>query len=420
MSALNSFFYYQNSQLMAEQVNLEQIARDFGTPCYVYSRAAFEQHWRELDEAFSSHPHLICYAVKANSNIAVLNVLARLGSGFDIVSQGELERVLLAKGDPAKVVFSGLGKQAEEIKRALEVGIRCFNIESESEVDLINQCAQEMNCVAPVSVRVNPDVDPQTHPYISTGLKENKFGLPFSDAKEVYQKIQSSAHLKAVGIDCHIGSQLTNLEPFQDAMDRMLQLIDELESLGINIEHFDFGGGLGVCYKNEQAPSAQQYADSILEKIKGRSFEIILEPGRSIAANAGVFLTQVQFLKNNEDKHFAVVDGAMNDLIRPSLYSAWQDIIPLNTEREPNPQDYDVVGPVCESGDFLGKDRALTLRPADFLAVLSAGAYGFVMSSNYNTRNRPAEIMVDGNTCHVIRERESYQDQFKLESLLPQ
>lgn len=403
---------------MAEDVLLETIAKKFGTPCYVYSRAAFEQHWKDLDKAFASHPHLICYAVKANSNIAVLNILARLGSGFDIVSQGELERVLLAKGEPSKVVFSGLGKQAQEIKRALEVGIRCFNIESESEVALINQCAQEMNCIAPVSVRVNPDVDPKTHPYISTGLKENKFGLPFKSAKAVYQKILQCKNLKAIGVDCHIGSQLTQLEPFRDALDRMLGLVDELKSIGVKIEHFDFGGGLGVCYRNETAPSADEYAQMILNKVKDRDFEIVLEPGRSISANAGVFLTQVQFLKSNEDKHFAVVDGAMNDLIRPSLYSAWQDIIPLTQGNAFESREYDVVGPVCESGDFLGKNRQLAIQSGDYLAVLSAGAYGFAMSSNYNSRNRPVEIMVDGTQVHVIRKRESYAEQFALEKLI--
>lgn len=418
MSALNSFFYYQDNQLMVEQVRLDAIARQHTTPCYVYSRACLEHNWNTLDKAFSSHPHLICYAVKANSNIAVLNVLAQLGSGFDIVSQGELERVVQAKGDPSKVVFSGLAKQAHEIKRALELGIRCFNIESACEVDLINQCAQEMNCIAPVSVRVNPDVDPQTHPYISTGLKENKFGLPFREAKTIYEKILACSNLKAVGLDCHIGSQLTKLTPFQDALERMLSLVDELEAMGISIEHLDFGGGLGVCYKDEQVPDTQAYADTLLEKIKGRDFEIILEPGRSIAANAGVFLTQVQFLKNNEDKHFTVVDGAMNDLIRPALYAAWQDIVPLKQDHSSTTQLSDVVGPVCESGDFLGKDRLLAVGPGDYLAVLSAGAYGFVMSSNYNTRNRAAEIMVDGEHIHVIRQRESYQDQFKLESLI--
>lgn len=418
MSALNNFFHYKNEQLFAEHVSLDTIAQEQGTPCYVYSRAALEQHWKDLDQAFSSHPHLICYAVKANSNIAVLNVLAQLGSGFDIVSIGELERVLLAKGDPKKIVFSGLAKQAHEITRALEVGIRCFNIESESEIELINHCAQALNVIAPVSVRVNPNVDPQTHPYISTGLKENKFGLPFAKAKTIYQKILSAKNLKAVGVDCHIGSQLTNLSPFKDALDLMLGLIDELENMGIHIQHFDFGGGLGVCYKNEQAPSADEYAQVILNKITTRKFEIMIEPGRSIAANAGVLLTEVQFLKSNEDKHFVVVDAAMNDLIRPALYQAWQDIVPLKPSKA-KPIKADVVGPVCESGDFLGKERELAVQAGDKLAVLSAGAYGFVMSSNYNSRNRPPEIMVDGNAYHVIRERESYQYQFQLEKLLP-
>lgn len=419
MSALNQFFRYQNQQLFAEQVSLETIAKQHGTPCYVYSRAALEHHWQSLDTAFASHPHLICYAVKANSNIGVLNVLAQLGSGFDIVSVGELERVLLAKGDPKKIVFSGLGKQAHEIIRALEVGIRCFNIESESEIDLLNHCAKSLNVIAPVSVRVNPNVDPQTHPYISTGLKENKFGLPFARAKAVYQKIAAAKNLKAIGVDCHIGSQLTNLAPFNDALDLMLNLVDGLEAMGIHIEHFDFGGGLGVCYKNEQAPSADDYAQIVLNKVAKRNFEIMLEPGRSIAANAGVLLTEVQFLKSNEDKHFAVVDAAMNDLIRPALYQAWQDIVPLTLTNAKSIK-LDVVGPVCESGDFLGKERELAVKAGDKLAVLSAGAYGFVMSSNYNSRNRAAEIMVDGDTFHVIRERENYHYQFQLEKLLPQ
>jgi diaminopimelate decarboxylase len=421
MSALNDFFHYKSELLFAEHVSLEQLSQEHGTPCYVYSRAALENHWQTLDNAFASHPHLICYAVKANSNIAVLNVLAKLGSGFDIVSVGELERVLLAKGDPKKVVFSGLAKQAHEITRALEVGIRCFNIESESEIALINECAQKLNVVAPVSVRVNPDVDPQTHPYISTGLKENKFGLPFTEAKRIYQSIQNADYLEAVGVDCHIGSQLTSLSPFMDALDLMLKLIDELEYIGVSIQHFDFGGGLGVCYKDEQAPSANDYAQAILKKIGDRKFEILLEPGRSIAANAGVFLTQVQFLKSNEDKNFAVVDGAMNDLIRPALYQAWQDIVPVNKSANSNsPVNTDVVGPVCESGDFLGKDRKLAIQSGDVLAVCSAGAYGFVMSSNYNSRNRPPEIMVDGDKHYVIRQRETYENQFQLESVLPE
>jgi len=425
MSALNKFFYYKDNELFSEQLSLNSIAERYGTPCYVYSRAALENAWQKLDQAFNNHPHLICYAVKANSNIAVLNVLAKKGSGFDIVSIGELERVLLAKGEPSKIVFSGLGKQAYEITRALQVGIRCFNIESEREIDLINDCAKKLNCIAPVSVRVNPDVDPQTHPYISTGLKENKFGLPFSEAKRIYQKIQSMSHLEAVGVDCHIGSQLTQLEPFNAALELMLSLIDELHGIGIMIKHFDFGGGLGVCYQNEQVPSAEEYVQSILNKLGDRKLEMILEPGRSIAANAGMFITEVQFLKSNEDKHFAVVDGAMNDLIRPALYQAWQDIIPLKQPASELSQQknealcLDIVGPVCESGDFLGKDRTLSVQTGDKLAVCSAGAYGFVMSSNYNSRNRPPEIMVDGKNAHLIRERENYDYQFQLESLLP-
>lgn len=412
-------FLYREGELFAEDVALNSIAEQYGTPCYIYSRATLETHWNAFNEAFAEHPHLICYAVKANSNIAVLNVLAKLGSGFDIVSIGELERVLAAKGDPSKVVFSGLGKEGFEIKRALEVGIRCFNIESESEIDLINQVAASLDKVAPVSVRINPDVDPQTHPYISTGLKENKFGLAYENAFDIYKKIQEASHLNPVGVDCHIGSQLTNMDPFLDAMDLMLDLIDRLADQGINIQHFDFGGGLGVCYQDETPPSPKEYAGAIMKKIGQRQLEIILEPGRAIAANAGVFLTKVSFLKNNGDKNFAVVDGAMNDLIRPALYQAWQNIIPVKINNLPT-KSYDVVGPVCESGDFLGKNRDLNVQANDLLAVRSAGAYGFVMSSNYNSRNRPPEILVDKNQSFVIRKRESFSDQIALESLLPE
>ncbi len=419
MSALNSFIRYENDELYIEGLDLNSIAETHGTPCYVYSRAALEQHWTDLDQAFGNQAHLICYAVKANSNIAVLNVLAKLGSGFDIVSVGELERVLLAQGDPKKVVFSGLGKQAHEIRRALEVGIHCFNIESEVEIDLINEVAKDMDCIAPVSVRVNPDVDPQTHPYISTGLKENKFGLPFDEAPRIYQKIIAAEHLDPIGVDCHIGSQLTKLDPFLDALDLMLNLIQELRGLGANIRHLDFGGGLGVCYKDEEVPSAQEYVQTLLDRIADPDLEIMLEPGRSIAANAGVFVSEVKFLKSNGDKHFAVVDGAMNDLIRPALYEAWQDILPLK-KREGSTTNMDIVGPVCESGDFLGKNRDLNLEAGDKLAVCSAGAYGFVMSSNYNSRNRPPEIMVDKDSAHLIRERETYDYQFQLEQLLPE
>lgn len=415
-------FPYHNQQLFVEQTPVSEIAAKAGTPCYIYSRAAFESHWKAFDEAFAGHPHLVCYAVKANSNIAVLNVLAKLGSGFDIVSLGELERVLRAGGDPAKVVFSGVGKQDHEIARALELGIHCFNVESENELHRINRVAESLNKTAPVSLRVNPDVDAQTHPYISTGLKENKFGIDIERCHEVYDVANNLPHLDVVGIDCHIGSQLTSVAPFLDALDRVLEHVDKLAEQGIRLKHIDIGGGLGVQYNNEQPPTPKAYADALLERLGDRSLEIVMEPGRAIAANAGIMITEVEFLKPTEGKNFAIVDGAMNDLIRPSLYSAWQRIIPVKARDDSDPtptRPYDIVGPVCETGDFLGKDRELKIAEGDLLAVCSAGAYGFVMSSNYNTRNRPPEIMVDGDKFYTVRRRETYDDQLALESLLP-
>ncbi len=413
-----SFFQYQNGTLLAEQATLAELAQRFGTPLYVYSRAALEKNYHAFDEAFAAVPHQVCYAVKANSNLAVLNVLARLGSGFDIVSGGELARVLAAGGDASKVVFSGLGKQADEIKAALAVDIACFNVESYAELARINEVAVSVGKKARVSLRVNPDVDAQTHPYISTGLKENKFGIAIDDAIAVYQYAAQLEGLEVIGIDCHIGSQLTTTTPFADALDRVLAMIDTLTTHGINIEHLDIGGGLGVCYRDETPPTPAEYANALLPKLLGRNLKVYLEPGRAIAANAGVLVTKVEFLKPTPHKNFAIIDAAMNDLIRPSLYGAWMDIIPVSP-RLSETQVYDVVGAVCETGDFLGKDRTLAIEANDLLAVCGAGAYGFVMSSNYNTRGRAAEIMVDGAQSFVIRRRESIADLLALESVLP-
>ncbi len=413
-----SQFEYRDSQLFAENLAVKDIVKAVDTPCYIYSRQGFEQQWQAFDSAFGDHPHLVCYAVKANSNLAVLNVLAKLGAGFDIVSQGELERVLRAGGDPSKVVFSGVGKLPAEMVRALEVGVYCFNVESEAELEILNRVAGEVGKVAPISLRVNPDVDAQTHPYISTGLKENKFGIDIDRAIAVFERAAELPNIKVTGIDCHIGSQLTTVNPFMDAMDRLLERIDQLQAKGITIEHVDIGGGLGVVYRDEQPPSPQEYVGELLKKLEGRNLKVVMEPGRAIAANAGIMVTEVQLLKSTEIKQFAVVDAAMNDMIRPSLYSAWQDIIPVQQKAGQN-QSYDVVGPVCETGDFLGKDRELNIEPGDLLAVCSAGAYGFVMSSNYNTRNRCPEIMVDGDKYYTIRRRETYDDQLACESLIP-
>jgi diaminopimelate decarboxylase len=413
-------FNYRNGELCAEDVTLASIAQRFGTPTYVYSRATLERHFRAFDDAFAGIPHQVCYAVKANSNIAVLNVLARLGAGFDIVSGGELERVLAAGGVASKVVFSGLGKQEAEIARALDVGIACFNVESEAELERINDVAVSKGRIAPISLRVNPDVDAQTHPYISTGLKENKFGIDIDAAVDVYLRAQRMPGLRIVGIDCHIGSQLTQTTPFVDALTRVLAMIDTLAAHGIVIEHLDIGGGLGVRYREETPPEPSAYAEALLPLLAGRRFKIFMEPGRAIAANAGVLVTRVEFLKPTAHKNFAIIDAAMNDLIRPSLYSAWMDIVPVRPRSDDTAErTYDVVGPVCETGDFLGKERALRIEPGDLLAVRSAGAYGFAMSSNYNTRGRAAEVMVDGDTAYLVRRRETVADQIGPESLLP-
>lgn len=412
-------FEYRNGQLFAENLPVADIAREYGTPCYIYSRATLERHWHAFNDAFGTQPHLVCYAVKANSNIAILNLFARLGSGFDIVSVGELERVLRAGGDPSKVVFSGVGKKASEIRRALAVGIRCFNVESEPELARINAVAGEMGKIAPISLRVNPDVDAQTHPYISTGLKENKFGIEISRAEEVYLKAAAMPHLNVVGIDCHIGSQLLTLSPFMDALQRVLALAERLAAQGVKVHHLDIGGGLGVRYRDDQvAPTPAEYMAQLFTDERLRGYEIFVEPGRAIAANAGILVTEVEFLKMAEYKNFAVIDAAMNDLIRPALYSAWQEIIPV-VPRDGETATYDIVGPVCETGDFLGKERDLNIQAGDLLAVRSSGAYGFTMSSNYNTRPRAVEIMVDGSAVHVIRQRETLADLMNGEFILP-
>ena len=414
-----SVFSYRDGHLYAEQVAVNQLAQQFGTPLYIYSRAALENHYRAFDEAFATVPHQVCYAVKANSNLAVLNVLARLGAGFDIVSGGELARVLAAGGDASKVVFSGLGKQEAEIETALNVGIACFNVESAAEIHRINAVAVRLNKKARISLRVNPDVDAQTHPYISTGLKENKFGIAIEDALDVYLEASKLEGLEVIGIDCHIGSQLTTTTPFADALDRVLAMIDTLATHDIHIEHLDIGGGLGVRYRDETPPSPAEYAQALLPKLAGRNLTVYLEPGRAIAANAGILVTQVEFLKPTAHKNFAIIDAAMNDLIRPSLYGSWMDIIPVQINPNTENKVYDIVGAVCETGDFLGKDRDLAINAGDLLAVCGAGAYGFVMSSNYNTRGRAAEVMVDGDQAYLIRRRETINELFALESVLP-
>ncbi len=413
------FFQYKNNRLCAEQVDLSVLAAEHGTPLYVYSRATLERHWHAFDDALADRPHLVCYAVKANSNLALLNLLARLGSGFDIVSVGELERVLAAGGDPAKVVFSGVGKRSLEIRRALQVGIRCFNVESLSELERINAVAQQEGVVAPVSLRVNPDVDAKTHPYISTGLKENKFGIAVDQALAAYQQADALPHLKVVGIDCHLGSQLTEIAPFVDALHRILALVEKIEAAGIAIQHLDLGGGLGIRYDDEEPPEPRHWAEALNEVLGDLDKEIIIEPGRAIAGNAGVLLTEVEFLKPTESHNFAIVDAAMNDLLRPALYQAWQEIVPV-LPREGEKVCYDVVGPICETGDFLGKGRELCLQQGDLLAIRSAGAYGFTMSSNYNSRPRAAEVMVDGDEVHLVRARENLQQLLAGESLLPE
>ncbi|WP_049722852.1 diaminopimelate decarboxylase [Gilvimarinus polysaccharolyticus] len=414
-----SFFTERSNELYAEDVRLREIAEQYGTPAYVYSRAAFTQHYLAYAQALGQHPGMICYAVKANSNIALLNLLARLGAGFDIVSGGELERVLTAGGDPKRIVFSGVGKTAAEMAKALAVGIYCFNVESEAELELLSQVASEKNLTARVSLRVNPDVDAKTHPYISTGLKENKFGIDINRAPMVYRRAAELPNIDIQGIDCHIGSQLTELAPFLDALDRLLVLVDNLSADGINISHLDLGGGLGVTYRDEQPPEVATYMAAIKAKIGERELALMFEPGRSIAANAGVLLTKVLYLKPTEAHNFAIIDAAMNDNIRPALYQAWQDIRPLASSKAATKR-WDLVGPVCETGDFLGKDRDLALASGDYLAVMSAGAYGFTMSSNYNTRARAAEILVDGDQIHVIRERESFVDMIRGEHIVEQ
>ncbi|MES9871123.1 MAG: diaminopimelate decarboxylase [Sedimenticola sp.] len=412
-------FQYRGDRLHAEEVPLEQIAETYGTPCYVYSRATLERHWRAFDNAFQDHPHLVCYAVKANSNLAVLNLLARLGSGFDIVSVGELERVLAAGGDPGKVVFSGVGKRADEMRRALEVGIRCFNVESAAELERLDRVAGEMGVRAPVALRMNPDVDAQTHPYISTGLKENKFGVDINQALEVYRRAAELPNLEISGVDCHIGSQLTQVAPFLDALDRLMALVEQLSAEDITIDHLDLGGGLGIRYTDEQPPEPAEYAGAIAERLGDVSYEIFIEPGRAIAGNAGVLLTRVEYLKHTEEKDFALIDAAMNDLLRPTLYQAHQEIIPLVRREGGRAGVYDLVGPICETGDFLGKERELSLSEGELLAVRSSGAYGFTMSSNYNTRPRAPEVMVDGDQVFLVRERERVEDLYRGEHLLP-
>jgi diaminopimelate decarboxylase len=405
------------NQRIMEQVPLKTIVEQHGSPCYAYSKAAISENFLNYQRALAARDHLICYAVKSNSNIAVLQTLAKLGAGFDIVSAGELERVLMAGGDPTKVVYSGVAKTADEMRRALEVGIHCFNVESESELRLLNKTAAEINKVAPVSLRVNPDVDAKTHPYISTGLKENKFGIDINRAFDVYQQAAKMDSIAVVGVDCHIGSQLTDITPFIDAMKHLLVLVDRLADAGIKLYHIDIGGGLGVCYQNEVVPSLESYMDALAPLLKGRTETLIMEPGRSITANAGILLMQVQVIKKNGDKNFAIVDAAMNDMLRPALYDAWMDINTVDTESENN-EIYDVVGPVCETGDFLAKDRALSISEGDYLYLSSAGAYGFTMSSNYNSRPRVAEVMVDNKKIHLVRARETLEDLVRGEQLV--
>ena len=413
------FFQYRGDTLHAEDVPLDRLAAEFGTPTYVYSRATLERHWHAFDTAFADRPHLVCYAVKANGNLGVLNALARLESGFDIVSLGELERVLAAGGEARRVVFSGVGKRADEMRRALELGIRCFNVESEAELDRLNRVAGEVGRPAPVSLRVNPDVDPKTHPYIATGLKESKFGIDVADALAVYRRAADLPNLEVVGLDCHIGSQLTSLSPFLDALDGVLALIHRLADEGIALHHLDVGGGLGVRYRDETPPEPAEYAEAINARLGGLAMEVLIEPGRAIVANAGVLLTRVEYLKPTAHRRFAIVDAAMNDLIRPALYEAYHEVVPVRRDGGGAEAAYDLVGPVCESSDFLARNRALRLAPGDLLALRTAGAYGFSMASNYNGRPRPAELMVDGDRIHVVRRRETCQDLYRGESVLP-
>ena len=412
-------FLYRDGRLYAEDVDLEALAATYGTPAYVYSRATLTRHFQVMTAALGDQPHLICYAVKANANLAVLDVLARLGSGFDIVSGGELARVLHAGGDPAKVVFSGVGKRAAELEPALSMGIRCFNVESIPELRRLDGVARTHGVTAPVSLRVNPDVDAQTHPYIATGLKDNKFGIPIAEAEAVYRLAAELPGIRVVGVDCHIGSQLTKTAPFVDALDLVLALVDRLAALGIHLEHLDVGGGLGIRYRDETPPDPAEYAAALRQRLAGRSLQLVLEPGRVLVGNAGILLTRVEYLKAQGERHFAIVDAGMNDLLRPALYQAWQEIVPVRAHPERPEQVYDVVGPVCETADFLGKARPLRIAEGDLLAVRSAGAYGFVMASQYNARPRPPELLVDGARVHVARERESVTDLWAGESLLP-
>ncbi|MGA9470471.1 MAG: diaminopimelate decarboxylase [Candidatus Macondimonas sp.] len=412
-------FLYRDGRLHAEDVDLEALAATYGTPAYVYSRATLTRHFQVMTAALGDQPHLICYAVKANANLAVLDVLARLGSGFDIVSGGELARVLHAGGDPAKVVFSGVGKRAAELEQALSMGIRCFNVESIPELRRLDGVARTHGVTAPVSLRVNPDVDAQTHPYIATGLKDNKFGIPIAEAEAVYRLAAELPGIRVVGVDCHIGSQLTKTAPFVDALDLVLALVDRLAAQGIHLEHLDVGGGLGIRYRDETPPDPAEYAAALRQRLAGRSLQLVLEPGRVLVGNAGILLTRVEYLKAQGERHFAIVDAGMNDLLRPALYQAWQEIVPVRAHPERPEQVYDVVGPVCETADFLGKARPLRIAEGDLLAVRSAGAYGFVMASQYNARPRPPELLVDGARVHVARERESVTDLWAGESLLP-
>ncbi|MFU2133341.1 diaminopimelate decarboxylase [Gallibacterium anatis] len=413
------YFNYKNDQLMAEEISVKQLAQHFGTPLYVYSRATLERHWHAFDSALQGHPHLICFAVKSNPNIALLNLLAKLGSGFDIVSQGELERVLAAGGDANKVVFSGVAKSHSEIERALEVGIRCFNVESEAELLRINQVAEKLGKKAPISLRVNPDVDAKTHPYISTGLKKNKFGVSVERAREVYRLAKTLPHIQIVGMDCHIGSQLTELQPFLDSADRLLVLLEQLRQDGIELQHLDLGGGLGVRYSDETPPHPTEYASALLAKFKQYpELEIILEPGRAISANAGILVTKVEYLKSNEDFNFAIVDAGMNDMIRPALYQAYMEIIEADRTLDRERKVYDVVGPICETSDFLGKGRSLAIAAGDFIVQRSAGAYGASMASNYNSHPRAAEVLVDGDKAHLIKRRERFEELWACEQLI--
>lgn len=412
-------FEYKNQQLFAEDVAIADIISEHGTPAYIYSRATLERHWHAFDNAFGSHPHLICFAVKSNSNIALLNVMAQLGSGFDIVSQGELERVLAAGGEASKVVFSGVAKSHTEIERALDVGIRCFNVESIPELHRINEVAGKIGKIAPISLRVNPDVDAKTHPYISTGLKENKFGVSVQQAREVYRLAKTLPNVKIMGMDCHIGSQLTELQPFLDATDRLIVLMEQLKEDGIELHHLDLGGGLGVPYNGEEPPHPTEYTEALLAKLKNYpNLEIILEPGRAISANAGILVTKVEYLKSNEDRNFAIVDTGMNDMIRPALYEAYMQITEVNQSLDREKAVYDVVGPICETSDFLGKGRELAIAEGDLIAMRSAGAYGATMSSTYNSRPQAVEILVDGAKAHLIKARADFADLWRLEKLI--